>query len=235
MSSTGDYEHLILENGDVAPVRIRVDGRARRISLKVEKLGGLVILTAPDRRSLPQARRFMSERTNWIAERRAAAEAKVPLEPGAEVPVFGRLRAIVHAAKARDPIRLETDSLVVGGAESAVPAAVLRYLKAEARRRLSAVARLHADRIGAHVAAVSVRDQATRWGSCAANGRLSFSWRLVMAPESVLDYVAAHEVAHLRHMHHGPEFWALVKKLDPKYKAAEAWLDREGPGLRRYG
>jgi len=235
MSSTGNFEHLPLANGDVAPVRIRVDGRAKRISIKVDRIGGVVTLTAPTRAALPAARRFLSTRTRWIAEKRAAMEPMQPFLPGANVPVLGRERRIVHAPKARDPVRLTPSELHVGGAESATPDAVAKFLKAEAKRRLSAAADEHAARIGETVAAVTVRDTKTRWGSCGATGRLSFSWRLVMAPELVLNYVAAHEVAHLRHMHHGPEFWSLVAELDPDWEEAEVWLKLEGPGLRRYG
>jgi len=235
MSSTGSFEHLPLANGDVAEVHIRVDGRARRISIKVDRIGGLVTLTAPSRSALPAARRFLSRRVDWIAERRAGAETAVPLVPGRDVPVLGRPRRIDHDPQARDLARLLPDSLVVGGRASAVDRTVRTFLKAEARRRLEAAAQNYAARIGRRVAAVSVRDQKTRWGSCAASGRLSFSWRLVMAPERVLTYVAAHEVAHLRHMNHSPDFWSLVAKLDPDWRAAEKWLKHEGPALRRYG
>lgn len=235
MSSTGSYEHLPLANGDVAPVRVRVDGRAKRISIKVEKVGGLVILTAPTEKALPEARRFMSTRTNWIAARRAAMHTRLPFEHGAETPFLGRMRRIEHAPDAADPARIDGDRLVIAGRKAKIADAVQKFMKVEAKRRLESAAHDHAAKIGRSVANVSVRDQKTRWGSCAASGRLSFSWRLVMAPESVLSYVAAHEVAHLKHMHHGPAFWRLVAKLDPDWEAAEAWLKEDGPSLRRYG
>lgn len=235
MSSTGRFEHLPLANGDVAPVEIRVDGRARRISLKVEKVGGRVVLTAPTEAALPAARNFMSKRTNWIASRRAEMETTVPFENGAQIPVLGRMRTIRWSPNAEDPLRLAPSAIHVAGAEAGVPASVERFLKAEARRRLADAADDYAVHVGKPVARVTVRDQRTRWGSCAASGRLSFSWRLVMAPEFVLTYVAAHEVAHLKHMNHGPKFWALVADLHEEWREAEDWLDREGPRLRRYG
>ncbi len=235
MSSTGNFEHLPLANGDVAPIRIRVDGRAKRISIKVERIGGLVTLTAPTRAALPEARRFLSTRTLWIAEKRAKIEPFTPFADGAAVPVLGRERLIRHAPRAIDPVVLSPDSLTVGGAASALPGVVRAFFKTEAKRRLTTATSAHAARIDADIMGLTVRDTKTRWGSCAATGRLSFSWRLVMAPEHVLDYVAAHEVAHLRHMHHGPEFWALVARLDPAWEKAEAWLKRSGPTLRRYG
>ena len=235
MSSTGNYEHLPLANGDVAPIRVRVDGRAKRISIKVDRIGGVVTLTAPTRAALPAARRFLSTRTRWIAEKRAGVEPMQPFADGGVVPFLGRNRHIAYDPAAQDPVLLTPDRLIVGGAESALAAAVRTFLKAEAKRRLWAAAQSYARQIDREVVAISVRDAKTRWGSCGDTGRLSFSWRLVMAPESVLTYVAAHEVAHLRHMHHGPEFWALVAELDPAWEAAETWLKQDGPGLRRYG
>lgn len=235
MSSTGRFEHLPLANGDVAPVEIRVDRRARRISLKVEKVGGRVVLTAPTEAALPAARNFMSKRTGWIASRRAEMEPTVPFEDGAAIPVLGRMRAIRWSPDASDPVRLGPKRIDVAGAAAGVPGAVLRFLKTEARRRLTDAAERYAAEVGKPVAGVTVRDQRTRWGSCAASGRLSFSWRLVMAPEYVLTYVAAHEAAHLRHMNHGPKFWKLVAALHADWREAEDWLDREGPQLRRYG
>lgn len=235
MSSTGDFEHLPLENGDLVPIRIRVDGRVRRISLSIDKIDGVVTLTAPTRAALPEARRFLSTRTNWIAARRAEVTPKTPFAPGHELPFLGRPRLMTHDPLARDPVRLDGSRLIVGGPASTFARAVTTFLKLEAKRRLTAAALNHAAKIGVQIANVAVRDPKTRWGSCASTARLSFSWRLVMAPEFVLDYVAAHEVAHLEHMNHSPEYWRLVAELDPDYQRAEDWLKREGLGLRRYG
>ena len=96
-------------------------------------------------------------------------------------------------------------------------------------------ARAYARRVGRRVERIALRDTRSRWGSCSTTGTLSFSWRLAMAPDAVLDYVAAHEVAHLRHMNHGAEFWELVETLDPDFRRSEDWLKREGLSLRRYG
>ncbi len=235
MSSTGNCEQLVLDDGDVAPVTIRVDGRARRITLKVDRVGGRVTLTAPSEAALPDARRFMQKRAGWIAARRAAAHTIVPFAPGTAIPIFGVERVIQHAPKAVDPMRLTADAAIVGGAESAIARTLTAFLKAEALKRLKAATDRHAAAVGKPVARITVRDARTRWGSCASGGRLSFSWRLAMAPPHVLDYLSAHECAHLRHMNHGPDFWALVAELDPAWRAAEAWLNRHGPSLRRYG
>lgn len=212
-----------------------MDRRARRISLVIDKIDGVVTLTAPTEAALPAARRFLSKRTGWIAARRAEVEPKIPFAPGEAAPFLGRKRLLVHDAAALDPIRLERARLIVGGPASAFADAVTRFLKLEAKRRLTEAARRYAEMLDVTIDAVGVRDPKTRWGSCGSNGRLSFSWRLVMAPEHVLTYVAAHEVAHLKHMNHSPEYWDVVASLDQDYAEAEVWLKREGLSLRRYG
>lgn len=235
MSSTGNFEHLPLANGDLVPIRFRVDGRARRISIKIEKIGGLVTVTAPTESALPAARRFLSKRVGWLAARRSETEPATPFNAGERVPYLGRLRRLVAAPKAIDPVTTTDDALIFAGPPETIERNLIRFYKADALNRLKSAAARHAKEIDAEITGITVRDPKTRWGSCAATGRLSFSWRLVMAPLSVLDYVAAHEVAHLRHMNHGDAFWKLVAELDPEYSTAEDWLKNEGPGLRRYG
>ena len=109
------------------------------------------------------------------------------------------------------------------------------FLMAEARRELGERARAKAERIGARVAAVTIRDTRSRWGSCSATGRLSFSWRLILTPEPVLDYVVGHEVAHLREMNHSPRFWALCAELTAEVAGPRVWLKANGARLLRYG
>ena len=235
MLLTGNYEHLPLSNGDIAPVRVRVDGRSKQISLKVDRVGGLVTLTAPTAAKLPEARRFMSKRTRWIAERRAEAQKMIPFTPGSVIPFLGNMHTIVHDADANDLVRIKEGQILVGGVRSSISRLIIRFLKSEALRRLTLSTNKYADLSGKKVQRISVRDAKTRWGSCSADGRLSFSWRLVMAPENVLDYVAAHEVAHLAHMNHSDQYWAHLAEIFPDFKVAEIWLKKNGPSLRCYG
>jgi hypothetical protein len=108
------------------------------------------------------------------------------------------------------------------------------WLVAEAHRDLRVRVAWHARQMGVRARRISLRDQTSRWGSCSANGFLSFSWRLIFAPSYVLDYVAAHEVAHLREMNHGPRFWSLVERSVPHLERAKRWLRQEGADLHRY-
>ena len=109
------------------------------------------------------------------------------------------------------------------------------FLKREAKRDLEAASRRAAEKLGVSVKRVSVRDQSSRWGSCSSTGVLSYSWRLILAPPFVLEYLAVHEVAHLKEMNHSPRFWRLVKEHCPDTARAKAWLDAHGSDLHRYG
>ena len=123
----------------------------------------------------------------------------------------------------------------MSGRAEHLPRRVRDYLKAEAKQELSVRSHDKAAAIGQRVTRVTLRDTKSRWGSCSHQGALSYSWRLILAPESVLDYVAAHEVAHLVHMDHSPSFWRLVADLHPDPDSARAWLKRDGSALWRYG
>jgi hypothetical protein len=112
---------------------------------------------------------------------------------------------------------------------------MLDWMKRQANLDLNARVAVHADRLDLTPARIVVRDQTTRWGSCSTSGALSFSWRLVLAPPFVLDYLAAHEVAHLGHMNHGPRFWNLVERTMPRHEEARTWLRKHGASLHRYG
>jgi predicted metal-dependent hydrolase len=156
------------------------------------------------------------------------------------VPVRGAPHRIVHWSTIRGLTRATTDPkgepiLAVSGEVSAVTRRVTDFLKREALKDLNAAVDRHTAALGIPARKVTVRDTASRWGSCSSKGHLSFSWRLIMAPPLVLDYLAAHEVAHLKEMNHSHRFWALTHRLCPKTEEAEAWLKRNGASLHRYG
>ncbi|MBV8703964.1 MAG: M48 family metallopeptidase, partial [Acetobacteraceae bacterium] len=154
---------------------------------------------------------------------------------GAVVPIGGKPHRIRHVPLARRGAWIEDEELRVSGAPEFLRRRVLDFLRREARQRLAALVAAKAARIGAAPRRLSVKDTRTRWGSCASDGSLAFSWRLVMAPAFVQDYVVAHEVAHLCHMNHGKRFWALVARLTPHSAEAIAWLRSDGSRLLRMG
>lgn len=227
---------------DDRPVRIalRRSARARRYTLRFTTAGDFV-LTMPVRGSEDRAVAFATAQRRWIGSRVGRIAAPVPFEDGAVIPLRGEPHAVRHAGTSRGLVSLAPADggglplIRVAGDPAHLSRRLADWLKSQARADLEVAARRHAEAAGVTVARIAVRDQATRWGSCSAAGTLSFSWRLVLAPPTVLDYLAAHEVAHRVEMNHGPRFWSLTRRLAPHTDQAEAWLKRHGAGLHRYG
>jgi predicted metal-dependent hydrolase len=221
-------------------VHLRRHRQARRYTLRIDGAAREVVLTMPLRGSLTEARAFAQKHGGWIAARLKRLPQAAPFVPGAEVPLRGVAHRIVHRDALRGTVWAEADAqggvhLCVAGALPHVARRVGDFLKREARRDLGVASRRHAATLGVVIKRIAVRDQASRWGSCSNSGALSYSWRLILAPPFVLDYLAAHEVAHLVELNHSPRFWRLVDRLTPDAARAKAWLDVHGAELHRYG
>jgi hypothetical protein len=213
-------------------VVLRRSGRARRMSLRVSRVDGTATLTLPPRVPEREALAFLRAQEDWLRRALAALPQGQAVGIGAVLPVEGRPLRI--AATTGRGIRAEGDSLLVPGAAATVAPRVAAWLRARARDRLAAACDAHAAALGRPYSALVLRDTRSRWGSCTADGRLMFSWRLILAPPAVLDYVAAHEVAHLARMDHSPAFWAVVARLMPDYAPHRRWLKSEGHGLHAW-
>jgi len=218
-----------------APVALRLSARARRLSLRIDPAARAVELVLPPRFAAETAIGFVAAHRGWIAARLEALPPPLRLAEGATVPVFGAPHVIRRAFGGGAPVVAIGDGEIrVRGDPAHLPRRVRDHLRALARRELAARARIAAARIGRSVARVGVRDPKSRWGSCSSTGALSFSWRLVFAPEAVIDYVVAHEVAHLIEMNHGPRFWRLVASLVRDIDQPRAWLRRHRNELLSY-
>ena len=209
--------------------------RARRVILRLDAASGTALLTLPPGFSNRDALAFLQRNKGWLAQRLQKLPEAIPFQDGAVLPILGEPHRILHEPGARRGLWREEGHLHVSGRAEHLPRRVRDYLKAEAKQELSVRSHDKAAAIGQRVTRVTLRDTKSRWGSCSHQGALSFSWRLILAPESVLDYVAAHEVAHLVHMDHSPSFWRLVADLHPDPDSARAWLKRDGSALWRYG
>ena len=229
------------------PVKVRRSPRARRLSLRVNEVKRAAVLTLPPRVSYAEAGDFLARHFEWLHEKMAALPNPIPFVEGAELPLRGqdhRLAVSLHASGRNKVWSAAPDGaaeegsvpfLFVQGPEHRVAPRLLAWLKTQARGDISNRVALHADRLAVRPKRISIRDQATRWGSCSADGALSFSWRLILTPPFVLDYVAAHEVAHMLELNHGPRFWSLVKDAAPRLDEARVWLKANGPRLHQYG
>jgi len=221
--------------GGLATVHWRRSRRARRISLRIDARGGAVIVTLPMRAARAAGVALLEANAAWVADRLAALPPALTYAPGSLITIDGLPHKIVHTPRGRGGAWLEAGALHVSGDAAFLARRVGDFLRAEARRRFGAQAAAKAAQAGLAVRRISVRDTRSRWGSCSADGSLMFCWRLLMAPPFVQDYVVAHEVAHLRHMNHGPAFWALTDLLSPHRTQAVAWLSEQGAGLMRVG
>ena len=234
-----------LDDPDIS-VRLRVTARARRFTLRLDAQGDGpdgcgAVLTLPPGVPMAEARMFLMRQSGWLARALARHPGRVVVGDGTRLPVAGEEVEIAVVdgppGEPRCAPRLEDGRLILSG--SGAPGfqpgpRVAAFLKSRARDALVPAAERYAGMLGRRAAAVSLRDTRSRWGSCSAQGRLSFSWRLAMAPPEVLDYVAGHEAAHLVEMNHGPRYWEAVEKIMPDYRRHRAWLKREGRKLHGF-
>ncbi len=211
-------------------VQLRKSARARRFSLRVSRQTGAVTLTLPVRARESEAISFLRAQEDWLRDALARTAPVQLLEFGATLPVEGRLLTLAQGSGRA--VRVLGDQLLVPGDPAQIPARLQAWLKVLARERLARAVDRHAAVLGRKVSGLTLRDTRSRWGSCTAEGRLMFSWRLIMAPPAVLDYVAAHEVAHLVEMNHSDQFWAVVQRLYPGWQEQRAWLRNEGSALQ---
>jgi len=216
-------------------ITLRRTARARRFSLRVSQLDGRVTLSLPLRAREAEAMAFAATQEGWLRAALARMPVRAGVGIGSVIPVEGRLLTLVSAGGRG--VRVAADRLEVPGDAAAAGARVGAWLRVLARERLLAASDHYAGQIGRQVTRVTLRDTRSRWGSCTADGALMYSWRLILAPPSVLAYVAAHEVAHLAQMNHSPAFWAVVQGLYPGWQSQRAWLHAQGPGLHglRFG
>lgn len=229
-----------------APLVARVNRRAKKLIVKVDPVTGEILVTAPSKRTLPDAIAFAHERADWIAGQMKNAVRARPFVPDAVIPYGGVDHVIVQCGGPRAPVRVcgiagddgaapDRPAIRVGGAAEHVNRRLTDWLKKQARQRLIERTDDYSARLGRKRGPVRVRDMRTRWGSCTADGAMSFSWRLILTPPEILDYVAAHECAHLVHMDHSPAFWSLLATLDVDARAAAAWFREQGQILFAYG
>jgi len=227
-------------DGSVYAVRLRRHRQARRYTLRIQAATREVILTIPPRGTVKEASAFAHKHGGWIAARLGRLPDAAPFAHGVVLPLRGVPHRIAHRRDARGTVWTETDVggdhlLCVAGHAPHVDRRVGDFLRREARRDLEAASLNFVRMLGLAARRVVVRDQSSRWGSCSTTGVLSFSWRLILAPSHVLDYLAAHEVAHLVEMNHSAKFWRLVQRLCPDHERAKVWLDVHGADLHRYG
>jgi predicted metal-dependent hydrolase len=236
---TPAYRHGDVVEAAGCRLRLAVNPRARRVSLRLDRTSGEVVAVAPTARKLSEAVAFARERSGWIAQRVAELPRRMPLEPGLTFPLFGE-PVVLEAAAGRAKLIYGDPHRLVSADDAAFSVRALRIIKAEALRVLTERTAHYCARLDRPTPKVAVADPRGRWGSCkAATGRepasIRYSWRLALAPFEVADYVAAHECAHLIEANHGPRFWTLVHELVGDSRPHRDWLKRESSRLHAFG
>ncbi|HVY86646.1 MAG TPA: SprT family zinc-dependent metalloprotease [Caulobacterales bacterium] len=235
MALTTEVETL---DGRRVSVRLIVNPRARRVSVRIDPTRRVAIATAPSNRQLKRAVQFAAERAGWIAHELARLPENIDLVPGRMAPLRGVPHHLVFERglslpriEAGEPPRLVTPAPDLALFESRL----MRYYKAEAKSDLVERVAAHCATLDVRPKRIQVKELRSRWGSCSPDGVLSFSWRVILAPPYVLDYLAAHEVAHLREMNHSRRFWTQVKRCMPDFERGRDWLHQHGAALHAVG
>ncbi|PIE12807.1 MAG: zinc metalloprotease [Rhodobacterales bacterium] len=225
-------EQIRLSGQPPVQIILRRSPRARRLSLRVSRLDGRVTMTLPKRTPLREAKGFATEKADWI--RQALTERPTPERPQIGQTILFEGHQVPILAGPGRIARYHDGAIRVPDTPERVAPRLAAFFKLSARQRLTQASERYAAALGKPFGKIAIRDTRSRWGSCSSQGNLMYSWRLIMAPPAVLDYVAAHEAAHLVEMNHSPDYWAVVSQIYPDYQNQRAWLRENGAILHRY-
>lgn len=226
-------ETVPLDSVPEVELLLRPSPRARRLSLRVSRLDGRVTLTVPTGTPRREALQFAHERADWIQGHLSQIPKDIRPTLGDTIPFLGAPHRLISGPGRSPALGDGVITLPITAAATPGPH-LMAFLKHQARSHLDQASRHYARQIGREFGRITLRDTRSRWGSCSSEGNLMYSWRLIMAPQEVLTYVAAHEVAHLAHMDHSPAFWAQVEEIFPNHRPARSWLRKNGTDLHRY-
>ena len=230
-----DRDFSVEIDGTAYPVQVSENTRAKRLTLRLLPGGDGLKVTAPPHIGDDELYQFVERNRNWAAARMSRLPEKRSLAPGNVIPFRGIDHRIMSSGKLRGTVEVGDEEgekvLRVPGSEKDVPRKLLGWLKREARRELDHRVTFHTAELGVRAKRIRITDTSSRWGSCSTTRTLSFSWRIIMAPPEVLDYLAAHEVAHLVEMNHSKDFWTLTRRLCPQTDHGRAWLKQHGAKL----
>ncbi len=219
-------------------VTVKRSKRAKRVALRLDPVERVINLVIPEKMPLSKAYRFAQSHEDWVKETLSKLPEQIHFVHGQTLPIFGdeiTINIAKDTTQKRIRINVEGDYLNIKTSHDDYENRIKTYLKKTAKSGLADIASEKAEMIGKNISSVSVRDTKSRWGSCSTDGALSFSWRLIFAPYTAIDYVVAHEVAHLQHMDHSKDFWNICEKLCLNYNAGKHWMKHNGNELMRYG
>ena len=222
---------IFLEDEPDLEIFLRRNSNARRITLRISALDGKITVTGPNNVDYKELKSFAESKKTWLKSKRKSFEPPILVSEGIKIPIEG-VSTKISFGDFKKPKKVGSFLFVCK--QKPVSTQIKKYLKDICRIQLDFMVKGFAERLGSNVHKITLRDTRSRWGSCSNDANLMFSWRLIMAPENILAYVAAHEVAHLKHMDHSKDFWETVEYLFGPYKDERTWLKQNGPSLHRY-
>ena len=222
---------IFLENEPDLEIFLRQNINSRHITLRISALDGKITITGPNYLDFAEFKKFAESKKSWLKSKRKSFKPPIFVSEGMNIPIIGTDTEISFS-DVREPEKV--GGILFVSKEKPVSYQVKKYLQKIGRIHIAQMCKEFAERLGSKVHKITLRDTRSRWGSCSDDANLMFSWRLVMAPEDVLAYVVAHEVAHLKHMNHSKDFWGTVEYLFGPYKKERTWLKQNGSSLHRY-
>ena len=231
MMPKASERHIRLPDGSDLTLILKPHSRARRLKLRYDAARQAALITMPPRTSAATAMAFVERNLDWLAKQQENFADQETLGPDRYLSFLGHDHLILHQPDQSGRVKREEGRIIVGGPEGGFDVRLLNWLKKQARHHLEQAVTEKAIALGVEYHRIRIGDPKSRWGSCSSRKTLSFSWRLIMTPATVLDYVVAHEVAHLREMNHSPAFWREVDRLVDHRQQSRRWLRQHGPRL----
>lgn len=222
-----------IENAFDFPLKVKTSFKMRRLNLRIDHKKRMVILSMPKLYPKKKAFEFIHSHIDWIEEKLAGLPEIKEFEDGEHISLFGHMITVCHDISAGAP-HLNNNILYVGGQKEFLHRRVKDYIKREAKKIFYQKSKILADKLGCHLEGVTIKDTKSRWGSCSTLKHINYNWRIALAPLPVIDYLMAHETAHLKHQNHAPVFWKTVKELCPTYQENKDWLTKHGNELYLY-
>lgn len=222
---------LVMSNLNNFPLEFKTHNRAKRMKLRYDAAKCCAVVTMPPESTRREAQHFASLHISWLEKQRKLSSERIFLSPGYHIPIEGIPYFIVHKNDNIGLIKQTDFEIVVGGDKVGFSKRLENYLKKLAQKKIEPLAQQMAKSIGLSFRRIQIRDTKSRWGSCSSSGTLSFSWRLIMCPNKIIEYVVAHEVSHIKEMNHSPAFWSVVDELVNDAKISRKWLKSEGQAL----
>jgi predicted metal-dependent hydrolase len=221
-------------NEHIVPINISSNKKAKRYILKADHVSRQIKLTTPTRYCDSQIEEFITAKQNWIWQQYKALNEKITFQNGLTIPILGKEYKITYLANGEKPIELVDNMLLVSGRESLLPTKIKHFLQQHIKSEIITLVNAKSKATGENYSKITLKEMKSRWGSCNSKRTLCFCWRIVFAPQEVLDYLVAHEVAHLTHMNHSPQFWQLVAQLNNDCMKNRNWLKKNGSQLYLY-